>query len=279
MDDPTKWNLGIAKLSGFMKHVRPPYGEEDVGDFHQIVTLLEEATGADLSHFRIPPGKMQRPVVGARRTSFNGRPGRVFYGSKKTCDSGFFRAQVESLSNYLATLEDANSSKRPNRYDSLTDNELKEVLFDRNLKPNRGADRGIFDRAHAIAELLKSDQLPEIQPSVSNVFNIHDSNFVHGSSGSTITQTIGVRDEELGTIIEQLREFCRKCHLSDEDRSQLGIDVGTLELQATAKQPNKRIIKASLESVKVILEHAVGDALGFAIIAAIHHYTGVNLAG
>lgn len=280
MDDSTKWNLGIAKLSGFVKHVRPPYREDDVADFHGIVTLLEEATGADLSHFKIPAGKLEQEVVGAQRGSYNGRPGRLLYGSKKTVDSGFFRAQLEGLASYLPTLEGAKRTARPNnRYESLTDNELKELLFDRSLKPNRGAERGVFDRAHAIKELLKSDQPPQAQPSVSNVFNIHDSNFVQSSSGSTIAQTIGIRDHELGKIIAQLREFSATPDLSDEDRMQLGIDIGTMELQANSKQPNKGIIKASLASVKAILEHAAGDVVGIAIIAAIHRYTGVNLAG
>lgn len=279
MDNPTKWNLGVAKLSGFMKHVRAPYGEEEVVDFHGIVAMLEEATGADLSHFKIPDAKMERQVIAARRASYSGRPGGALYSSKKSCDSGFFRAQLDSLASYLPTLEAAKNSERPNRYEPLTDNQLKELLFDRNLKPNRGAERGIFDRAHAIAELLKSDQPQQAQPSVSNVFNIHDSNFVHSSSGSAISQSVGLRDQELRKIIAQLRKFSTKPDLSDEDRAQLEIDIGTLELQANAQKPNKGIIKASLESSKVILEHAAGHVLGIATIALIQRYTGINFAG
>jgi hypothetical protein len=277
MDDPTKWNLGVAKLSGFMKHVRAPYGEAEVGDFHGIVAMLEEATGADLSHFKIPAGKMERQVIGARRASYSGHPGGVLYSSEKSCDSGFFRAQLEGLVSYLPALEGAKDALRPNRYDSLNDNELKELLFDRGLKPNRGAERGLFDRTYAIAVLLKSDRPQQPQPPVSNVFNIHDSNFIHSSSGSTITQNIGVKDEELGKIIAQLREFSAKPGLSDEDRTQLGIDIGTLELHANAQKPNKGIIKASLESAEAILEHAAGHVLGITAIAMIQHYTGINL--
>ena len=277
MDNPTKWNLGVAKLSGFMAHVRPPYREDEVGDFHSIVTLLEEASGADLSHFKIPTAKLEREIIGARRRSYSGRPGGVLYGSKKSVDSGFFRAQLQGIASYLPTLQDARSAAKPNRYDSMTDNQLKELLFDRNRKPNPGAERGVFDRAYAIAELMKSDQPSQAQPAVSNVFNIHDSNFVHSSSGSTITQTIGIKDQELAKIIAQLREFSTKPDLSDDDRTQLGIDIGTLELQANAQKPNKGIIKASLESSKAILEHAAGHVLGIAMIAAIQHYTGVNL--
>lgn len=279
MDDPTKWNLGVAKLSGFMKHVRPPYAEEEVADFHGIVAMLEEASGVDLSHFKIPAGKLEREVIGARRGSYSGRPGRVFYGSKKIVDPGFFRAQLEGLASYLPTLRGAKHTGQISRYQSLTDNQLKELLFERNIKPNRGAERGDFDRTHAIAELLKSDQPSQAHPSVSNVYNYHGSNVVHGSSGSTITQTIGVRDQQLTGIIAQLREFSTKPDLSDEDRTQLGVDIGTIELQGNSKQPNRSIIKASLESVKTIIEHAAGDMLGVAIIAAIHRYTGINLAG
>ncbi len=190
MDDRIKWNLGVAKLSGFMKHLRPPYGEDDVGDFHGIVTLLEEATGADLSHFKIPAEKMQRPVIAAQRAAYNGRPGRVLYGSKKRCDSGFLQAQLEGLVSYLPALEDLESTPSPNRYESLTDNELKELLFDRSLKPNRGAERGIFDRAYATAKLLKSDQSPQPRAPVSNVNNFYSSNVVQGSPDATITQSM-----------------------------------------------------------------------------------------
>jgi hypothetical protein len=130
---------------------------------------------------------------------------------------------------------------------------------------------------YAIAVLLKNDQPQQPQPAVSNVFNIHDSNFVHSSSGSTITQNIGVKDQALGKIIAQLREFAAKPDLSDEDRTQLGIDIGTLELQANAQKPNKGVIKASLESSKAILEHAAGHVLGIGTIAMIQHYTGINL--
>jgi hypothetical protein len=279
MDDSTKWNLGVAKLSGFRAHVRPPYREEEVGDFHGIVTLLEEATGADLSHFKIPAEKMQREVIGAQRGSYSGRPGRVFYGSKKSVDSGFFRAQLDGLASYLPTLEGVKGSARPNRYESLTDNQLKELLFDQNLKPNPGAERGLFDRAHAIAELLKSDQPLQAQPSVSNINNFYSSNVVQGSPGATITQSIGLGNEELVKIIAQLKDFSAARSLPEEDRAQIATDIQTLEVQANSKRPNKSIIKEALVSARTILEIAAGDAIAAGAIFAIQHYAVKFLGG
>jgi hypothetical protein len=272
IDDFTKWNLGVAKLSGFMKHVRPPYREEDVTDFHGIVTLLEEATGADLSHFKIPDGKMQREIIGAQRGSYTGRPGRVYYGSKKTCDSGFFRAQLESLASYLPALGDVRSTVRSNRYESLTDNQLKELLFDRNLKPNRGAEHGNFDRTHAISALLKRDQSPQPQAPVSNVNNFYGSNVVQGSPGAAITQSIGLGDEELIKIVAQLKDFCAAYLFSEENRAQMTTDIQTLELQANSQRPNKSIINEALVSARTILEIAAGDALASGLLFAIQHY-------
>ena len=41
--DAKKWNLGISKLSAFMTFTHEPFDEDKVGDFHAIITTLEEA--------------------------------------------------------------------------------------------------------------------------------------------------------------------------------------------------------------------------------------------
>jgi len=60
--------------------------------------------------------------------------------------------------------------------------------------------------------------------------------------------------------------------LTAEERAEIKIYVGTLELQANAKRPNDSIIKSSLQSVKQIAETAAGTLLGEAALVAIKHY-------
>jgi hypothetical protein len=186
---------------------------------------------------------------------------------------------LESRTFTLPTLEDGESIMRPNRYESLTDNELKELLFERGLQPNRGAGSGVFDRAYAIAELLESDQARQPRASVSNVNNFYGSNIVQGSPGAAITQSIGVGDEELRKIVAQVRGFSARHPLSEEKRAQMATDIQTLELQAKSQRPNKSIIKEVLVSARTILEIAAGDAVATGLIIAIQRYAARLLGG
>jgi hypothetical protein len=138
IQDGKQWDLGVSKLTGFMKHVREPFDEGHVEQFHGIVTILEGASGEDLSHFKISYDKLQPRIVSAQiTTDFSSRPGRVIYSKKKYCDAGYFRSQIDGLASYLPSVRGASPVNETNPYDSLPDDQLQEMLINRSIKPKR----------------------------------------------------------------------------------------------------------------------------------------------
>jgi len=112
-------------------------------------------------------------------------------------------------------------------------------------------------------------------PSVSNTFNYHGSNVVYDSPHSSIAQNIGLESEQLRKIITELKQFSATPNLSADNRTQINIDIGTIELQTSSAHPNPSIIKASLESAKAIAENAAGTVLGAGMVFAIKNYLGI----
>jgi len=88
----------------------------------------------------------------------------------------------------------------------------------------------VYDRAHAIAELLKSDR-PEPLPTISNTYNIHDSNFINSSPGASITQNAELKSGELLALLAELKKLSGAAELSHESRAQMNADINTIELQ------------------------------------------------
>jgi hypothetical protein len=121
---------------------------------------------------------------------------------------------------------------------------------------------------------LKDDRA-ETATSISNVYNINDSNFIHSSPGASITEKIAAKNEELHELLTELRQFSAASDLSPEHRSQMNVDIGTIELHLNSSRPNPSVIKASLESVRAIAENAAGTVLGAGVIIAIKHYLGI----
>jgi hypothetical protein len=275
IQDRGKWNLGVSALSGFMQHLPSYIDEECVQQFHSIVSLLEEASGEDLSLFRIPAERLAPRITSVTRGGYGGGSGSATYSKKKYCDSAYFRSQVHGLSNYLTTLRGGSAARKENPYESLTDDQLQDMLINRKINPKRVVDqRGehwVYDRAHAIVELLKSDQ-PQNLASVSNVFNIHDSNFINSSPGASITQTVGFKGEELQKVLAELKQFSAARDFSNEDRAQMDSDIATIELQIASPRPNHSIIRSCLESAQSIVEHAAGVVVGESVLIAIKHY-------
>jgi hypothetical protein len=99
--DERKLSQALSLLDGFRKNV-PPFIREDVVDrYHSIVDSLAEATGEDLSAFKIPPQDVKPKVVATRRRSFSGRPGSARYSTDRYCDDSRFQSQLDSLATYL----------------------------------------------------------------------------------------------------------------------------------------------------------------------------------
>lgn len=277
MRDAKSWNLGISKLSAFMQHLPEP-NQETVVQYHDIIDRLEGGSGEDFSPFRIPPDKLKPKVLSVTRGAYGGGPGHVNYSKEKYCDSKYFTSQVHGLANYLGTLN-VHGDHGENQYEKLLDWQIRDLMVNRKIPPKRIlTDRGeqwVYDRAYAIAELMKRDN-PQV-PSVSNVFNfqgstIQSSNFVQGSPNATVDQQVGFGKEELQLLLAELKAFVALHDFSPDDRAQIEGDIGTIEMQVATPRPNRSIIKSSLESAKAVIEHAVGTLAAEGIVHAVQHY-------
>ena len=208
--DQKRWDQGNAMLDGFARNVPTPVSEKAVQQYHDIVGILEEASGEDLSAFAIPPEKLEPRLLGSRRGSFRGGRGSSIYSKEKSCEEDFFLSKLQALVRYLPTLRGAQSMKETS-YDLLSDIVIEEMMINRNIKPKRivtaTGEQWVYDReGHHIAVSVK---VIRAQPTstVSNVFNIRDSNFVHSSPGSSIAQNVGIKPNELSAILGQLRQL------------------------------------------------------------------------
>ncbi len=108
MDDARKRSLALAQFDAFRNHPPSAFDEDEVTQFHQIVTSLEEAWGEDLSAFRIPDSRMKRRVISVGPV--RARPGRPPSGGRKMsdkryCDGSFMRRQMEGIVSYFQNLQ------------------------------------------------------------------------------------------------------------------------------------------------------------------------------
>lgn len=163
-----------------------------------------------------------------------------------------------------------------NPYRTLSDDRLREMLADRKIKPKHVVDgrgeRYVYDRAHAIAALLRDDRPePPPAPTYSTVINVHDSNVIHSSPGASITQTIDFKSGEFRRLLDDVKQLGSNQALSEDSRAQIAIDIGTIELQAKSARPNVSVIRSCMESVKTILENAAGTLAASGVLAAIKH--------
>lgn len=99
MTDDKKWALGWAKFDALYKNLPKHPTEDVVRDFHQILDLIQEASGEDLSPFRIPEPRIQPHVV-----SFNVVSGKQQLSSTRYCDRDYFLAQMDGVRGYFENL-------------------------------------------------------------------------------------------------------------------------------------------------------------------------------
>jgi hypothetical protein len=268
MLDEKKWNRGVSMLRGLEQNLPSSIDEGRVNDYHGIVAILEEASGEDLSHFKISPERIKPRVVSVTPGSRYGGPGRVQYSDKIYCNSEYFRSQLAGLVAYLPSLQGGSAEVNP--YESLTDLELEDLLINRRIsgKRIRKNDRDALDRARAVGVLLKFDRPQPV--ATSTVIHAHNSNVNYGSPGATITQTIDYKSDDFRNLIGQLKELSPS--VSDAIRPQMITYVDTVELQVNSPHPNSTIIQESLRSIRFILETAAGTLAASGILAAIARY-------
>ena len=60
MADDKQWALAWAKFEAMYKNLPASVTENHVRDFHEILGLLEKASGEDLTSFRVSDSRVQR---------------------------------------------------------------------------------------------------------------------------------------------------------------------------------------------------------------------------
>jgi len=60
MFDEKKWSIACIKFKAYYGNVPPWIKTAEVAYYHELVSALEEASGEDLSHFKIPAERVRR---------------------------------------------------------------------------------------------------------------------------------------------------------------------------------------------------------------------------
>lgn len=105
-----------------------------------------------------------------------------------------------------------------------------------------------------------------------HIENMENSAFIHGSPGASVSQMFEIKSEEFTNFVANLRELVAGANLSEPQRSEADADFSTIDAQMKSPNPKTGIIRASLESVKAILENASGSLIGTAAYAALVYY-------
>jgi len=149
--DIKQWNVGISKLSAFMQFRHPPYEEDAVAEFHEIITILEEGSGESLSQFRIRPEKLKPEVVGSRPGVYWGDDApQPIFSSNKRCDPGFFQSQEAGLASYVKILQASEplNAEQPSGIQRASTNDQPLVLVSHSSKD--------VELAKALVEFLQA---------------------------------------------------------------------------------------------------------------------------
>jgi hypothetical protein len=271
MLDLQKWKIAVARFNGYSANIPSFIKTDNVEDYHAIVTALEQASGQDLSNFKIPADKLKPKVLSVRPAPYGGGRGSATYSQDKYCDSNFFEAQIDALKHYLPNIQTSTQPKT--QYDDLYDWQLQELMMKRGIKPPRSSDsrhEKMPAREYIIAALVKQDTPPP--PLHSTTLNVYDSNVNYGSPGATITSHIaGFNKEEFSSLIDGLRQLLSDSHLDQSSKDEVNINIGTIELQLTSARPNVSIVRESLRSLKFILENAAGSLIASGLLPTVHH--------
>jgi len=113
MDYSHKQSVAWAQFEAFRSHPPIWWDEAGVGQFHGIVTALEDAYAVDLSSFRIPAAEVKPRVVGVSRIPRSGRfPARTQMSDKRYCNEQFALRQVEGIVFYFQNLQPSPEPKK-----------------------------------------------------------------------------------------------------------------------------------------------------------------------
>jgi len=105
-----------------------------------------------------------------------------------------------------------------------------------------------------------------------HIEHMENSAFIQGSPGAYITQTFDISSQEFSNFVQNLRELFDAENLSDVQRSEANTEFTIIEGELKSSTPQKGVVRASLQSLRTILENATGSLIGSAAYAALVHY-------
>lgn len=100
MADDRQLALAWAKFEAMYKNLPASVTEDHVRDFHEILDLLQQASGEDLASFRVSDSRVQ-----PRLTSFNMISGRRTFSAIRYCDRAYLLTQMDGVRGYFDNLE------------------------------------------------------------------------------------------------------------------------------------------------------------------------------
>jgi hypothetical protein len=104
MDNDRKWHLAWAELQAFKKNLPASITESHVTEFHRCLDLLHEATGEDVSPFRIPDENLKPHVARLRPASLR-HPLAVTPSKEKYCDRNVMVRKLDAVCTYFKNIQ------------------------------------------------------------------------------------------------------------------------------------------------------------------------------
>jgi hypothetical protein len=99
----TKLNIAATRFAAFVSHLPLSPDEPDVLEYHEIITLFEEACRQDLSQFRIAPDRV-KPEADSTTMGSVAAPWQARHPKKNSVELSYFRSQVRGLINCLMNI-------------------------------------------------------------------------------------------------------------------------------------------------------------------------------
>ena len=218
------WRTAGAKLFALGQAKLPVdlIEEENVDDFHEIISLFEKAIKKDLSAYRLD------------RKRFRTRPYRQYgvspigWTNRPMCPTGYFSLQYNAFFNYIQLFKNAVIEEHKNFTKEM--DEWKEKM---GLKPKQ----------------------PDNQPSpfTVNIGNMNNSNFMANSPGAIIINKVQATSPEFDALIKKIKDAIPNLEADPTDKKQLTADVVTIETQLESPAPKYSVISESFSSIRAIL--------------------------
>lgn len=100
-----EWALAWANFDSFKNNLPEEVEDTHVNEYHQILDLMENSSGEDLSAFRIPDDKLEPKILSFQPPRYRGGGGSVRYSGKKTCDRNFMQRKLQALESYFNNIQ------------------------------------------------------------------------------------------------------------------------------------------------------------------------------